>query len=215
MDGPAALDGRHDVPLAGLDRLGDPADLYVPGGAGRLEDRDLLAARAPVRPALYRQGQFVVDDHGPTVRHQRAGWPGSGDLGVLRPRIGVVGRLAPTLHHRQAGLMTLVDDLRATAVDHAAIAVSQALAGGAGIEPERLARAAVAAAAPLLVDAERVARALAAREPVDRAEQRVAPLPSQLWTRSGHDETRYLELMEQHGWLHLATIRADGGPAAG
>lgn len=53
------------------------------------------------------------------------------------------------------------------------------------------------------------------REPVDRAEQRVALLPPLLWARSGKAQARYLELMEQHGWLHLAAIRADGGPVTG
>jgi hypothetical protein len=67
----------------------------------------------------------------------------------------------------------------------------------------------------LLVDAERVEQALAAREPVDRAEQRVAPLPPLLWARSGRDQARFLELMEEHGWLHLVTIRADGGSVTG
>jgi len=33
--------------------------------------------------------------------------------------------------------MSLVDDLRATTVDHAAIAITQVLSGGAGGDPER------------------------------------------------------------------------------
>jgi hypothetical protein len=40
-------------------------------------------------------------------------------------------------------------------------------------------------------------------------------LPPLLWARSGKAQARYLELMEQHGWLHLAAIRADGGPVTG
>lgn len=111
--------------------------------------------------------------------------------------------------------MSLVDDLHATAIDHAALAITQALAGGAGSDPEYLARAAVEVAAPFLVDAERVAQALAACEPDAHAEQRVAPLPSLLWDRSGKDQARYLELMEAHGWLSLVTIQADGGPVTG
>jgi hypothetical protein len=110
--------------------------------------------------------------------------------------------------------MTLADDLRAAA-QTTPPSPSRRPSPAVPADPERLARAALAVAAPFLVDAERVEQALAAREPVDRAEQRVAPLPSLLWTRSGKDEARFLGLMEQHGWLKLATIRADGGQVTG
>lgn len=106
--------------------------------------------------------------------------------------------------------MTLADDLRRTALDHAAIAIAQALTGNGSTNPERLARAAVEVAVPFLLDGERVEQALAAREQPDGFSRQARPLPSVLWERADGDEDRHLELMEQHGWMELATIRADG-----
>ena len=111
--------------------------------------------------------------------------------------------------------MTLADDLRTVAVDHAAIVITKTLASGGGSSPEHLARAAIEVATPYLLDAQRVDDALAARKPDVRAEQRVAPLPPLLWVRSGQDVARFLELMEEHRWLTLTTIRADGETVTG
>jgi hypothetical protein len=111
--------------------------------------------------------------------------------------------------------MTLADDLRAVAVDHAAIVITKILASSGGSSPERLARAVLEVATPYLLDAQRVDDALAARMSDVRAEQRVAPLPPLLWIRSGQDVVRFLELMEEHHWLTLTTIRADGETVTG
>jgi len=92
--------------------------------------------------------------------------------------------------------MALADDLRGAAVNHAVIAITQGLAGTGGIDPEQLAGVAVAVAAPLLVNAERVAQALAVCEPGDPAQ-----LLLLLWTRSGRDEAR--------GGLIIAYLQVD------
>ncbi|WP_173054836.1 hypothetical protein [Phytohabitans houttuyneae] len=63
--------------------------------------------------------------------------------------------------------MSLADDLRSAAADHAAAAISQALASGA--DPYRLAHVAVQAAAPLLLDAHLVDEVLRARRPPEQA----------------------------------------------
>lgn len=107
--------------------------------------------------------------------------------------------------------MSLADDLRQAAVDVAAIAITQALTGNGGTDPERLARAAVEAAEPLLEDARRVDEVLALREPTDPRKVRPRIHPRVLWEEADGDEHRYLELMEEHGHLTLTTTRVDGG----
>jgi hypothetical protein len=103
--------------------------------------------------------------------------------------------------------MSLVDDLRQAAFDAAAIAITQSLTGNGGTDPERLAKAAVEAAAPFLEDARRVDGALAAREP-----QQPRFHPHLLWEEAAGDEHRYLELMEEYGWLSLTTCQVAESP---
>lgn len=105
--------------------------------------------------------------------------------------------------------MSLADDLRNAAVDVAAVAITQALTGTGGSDPEKLARAAVEAAEAFLEDARRVDQVLALREPEKPRQSHIHPI--HLWDLAAGDEHRYLELAEQHGWLTLATMRVDGG----
>ncbi len=106
--------------------------------------------------------------------------------------------------------MSLADDLYATAADHVAVVLLRMLSKG-HTQPEPLARAAVEVAGPLLVDAWRVERALAARVSVDPSAPQPQIMPGQLWEQAAGDEPRYLDLMCQHGWLELETVRlADG-----
>jgi hypothetical protein len=106
--------------------------------------------------------------------------------------------------------MSLADDLHAAAVDHVAAVLRRMLSTG-HTQPEPLARAIVEMAGPLLVDAWRVERALAARVSVDQFTQQLRIMPGLLWEQAAGDEARYLDLMCQHGWLELETVRlADG-----
>lgn len=109
-------------------------------------------------------------------------------------------------------VMSLADDLRAAAVDVAAAAITQAITGSGGCDPERLARAAVEAAEPFLDDARRVTEVLALREPTDPRKVRPRIAPEALWEEADGDEHRYLELAEQHGWLTLTTTRVGSSP---
>ena len=104
--------------------------------------------------------------------------------------------------------MPLADDLRQAAVDVAAMAITQARTGMSGSDSERLARAAVEAAAPFLDDARKVDEVLALREPKEPQRPRYAP--QLLWEEAAGDEHRYLALMEEHGWLDLTTMRVEG-----
>lgn len=104
--------------------------------------------------------------------------------------------------------MSLADDLRQAAYDVAAIAITQARTGTGGSDSERLARAAVEAAGPFLEDVRRVEHALALRQPEKPRRSHV--LPIHLWEQAAGDEHRYLALMEEHGWLDLATMRVEG-----
>jgi hypothetical protein len=106
--------------------------------------------------------------------------------------------------------MSLADDLRATAVDQVTVVLQRMLSTGR-VQPELLAQAAVEVAGPLLLDAERVEDALAARVPVDQSRQRARIMLGRLWEQAGGDEARYLDLMCLHGWLELSTIRLAGG----
>jgi hypothetical protein len=112
--------------------------------------------------------------------------------------------------------MSLADDLRSVAADHAAMVITQELASGVGLDVNRLGRAVVEAAAPFLLDADHVDHALNARFPTDdKAPRRPRPTPQELWRQAAGDEGRYLQLMQQHQWLTLATIRvADDRSAA-
>jgi hypothetical protein len=104
--------------------------------------------------------------------------------------------------------MSLADDLRSAAADHAAMVITQELAAGVGLDVNRLGRALVEAAAPFLLDADRVDHALNAWFPTDdAAPRRPRPTPHELWRQACGDEGRYLRLMQQHEWLTLATIR--------
>ncbi|GAA4734297.1 hypothetical protein [Phytohabitans rumicis] len=104
--------------------------------------------------------------------------------------------------------MSLADDLRSAAADHAAALINQEFAAGVGLDVSRLGRAVVEAAAPFLLDADHVDHALNARFPADDATPRLPrPTPEELWRQAGGDEGRYLQLMQQHQWLTLTTIR--------
>lgn len=102
--------------------------------------------------------------------------------------------------------MTLADDLRDTATVQVAVVLQQMLSSGAA-NADRLARAAVDVAGPLLRDADRVEAALAAaRESGRPPARRSRPAPSTLWRQAAGDEAGYLYLMQEAGWLELATL---------